>query len=177
MTRWISENPQLKPVRKTRCGAEIVDQIKGINGVTRAGEETLNGRDVVKYTYEAATNTNTQAGTVGTQSVILVDKQTGLPLRSETVSQSQSGGNVNGVNGLRVVTEMTDISSTPDMSLFQLPTDYQKIDPATVRAQINLIFNVVANVIGQAMNSQNQAAPANTNAAVNTNTNTIPSNR
>jgi hypothetical protein len=72
---------------------------------------------------------------------------------------------------------MTDISSTPDMSLFQLPTDYQKIDPATVRAQINLIFNVVANVIGQAMNSQNQPAPANTNTAANTNSNTIPSNR
>jgi hypothetical protein len=72
---------------------------------------------------------------------------------------------------------MTDISSTPDMSLFQLPTDYQKIDPATVRAQINLIFNVVANVIGQAMNSQNQPAPTNTNTAANTNSNTIPSNR
>jgi hypothetical protein len=164
-------------IRRLMMPAEIVDQIKGINGVTRAGEETLNGRDVVKYTYEAATNTNTQAGTVGTQSVILVDKQTGLPLRSETVSQSQSGANVNGVTGLRVVTEMTDISSTPDMSLFQLPTDYQKIDPATVRAQINLIFNVVANVIGQAMNSQNQPAPTNTNTAANTNSNTIPSNR
>ena len=40
---------------------------------------------------------------------MLVDKQTGLPLRTETVSQSQSGGNVKGVNGVRIVTEMTDI--------------------------------------------------------------------
>lgn len=164
-------------IRRLLMPEQIVNQIKGINGVTRAGEETANGRQVVKYTYEAAANTNTQAGTVGTQSVILVDKETGLPLRSETVSKSQNGSNVNGITGLRVVTEMTDITATPDTSLFQLPTDYQKIDPETVKAQINLIFNVVANVIGQAMNTQNQAAPANANSAVNTNTNTIPSNR
>lgn len=164
-------------IRRLLMPEQIVNQIKGINGVTRAGEETANGRQVVKYTYEAAANTNTQAGTVGTQSVILVDKETGLPLRSETVSKSQNGSNVNGITGLRVVTEMTDITATPDTSLFQLPTNYQKIDPETVKAQINLIFNVVANVIGQAMNTQNQAAPANANSAVNTNTNTIPSNR
>jgi len=163
-------------IRRLLTPEQIVNQVKGINGVTKAGEETVNGRNVVKYTYEAATNTNTQAGTVGTQSVILVDKETGLPLRSETVSQSQSGNNVNGVSGLRIVTEMTDIKSTPDASLFQLPTDYQKIDPETVRAQINLIFNVIANVVGQAMNNQGQNAPA-ANANVNTNSNRVPSNR
>ena len=166
-------------IRRLLMPEQIVNQVKGIPGVTRAGEETSNGRQVVKYTYESATNTNTQAGTVGTQSVILVDKETGLPLRSETVSQSQTGGNVNGISGLRVVTEMTDITATPDTSLFQLPTDYQKIDPETVRAQINLIFNVVANVLGQAMNAQNQqpAANANTNANANANVYSAPSNR
>lgn len=164
-------------IRRLLMPEQIVSQIKGINGVTRAGEESVNGREVVKYTYEAATNTNTQAGTVGTQSVILVDKETGLPLRSETVSQSQSGGNVQGVSGLRVVTEMTDITSTPDTSLFQLPTDYQKIDAETVKAQINLIFNVVANVIGQAMNAQNQQPAASTNANTNANVNAAPQGR
>jgi len=166
-------------IRRLLMPEQIVNQVKGIPGVTRAGEETSNGRQVVKYTYESATNTNTQAGTVGTQSVILVDKETGLPLRSETVSQSQTGGNVNGISGLRVVTEMTDITATPDTSLFQLPTDYQKIGPETVRAQINLIFNVVANVLGQAMNAQNQqpAATANTNANTNANVYSAPSNR
>jgi hypothetical protein len=166
-------------IRRLLMPEQIVNQVKGIPGVTRAGEETSNGRQVVKYTYESATNTNTQAGTVGTQSVILVDKETGLPLRSETVSQSQTGGNVNGISGLRVVTEMTDITATPDTSLFQLPTDYQKIDPETVRAQINLIFNVVANVLGQAMNAQNQqpTATANTNANTNANVYSAPSNR
>ena len=164
-------------IRRLLMPEQIVTQIKGIPGVTRAGEETSNGRQVVKYTYESATNTNTQAGTVGTQSVILVDKETGLPLRSETVSQSQTGGNVNGINGLRVVTEMTDITSTPDMSLFQLPTGYQKIDPETVRAQINLIFNVVANVLGQAMNAQNQQPAANMNSNTNANVYSAPSNR
>lgn len=144
-------------VRRMLMPEHIVQQVKGLSGMRLVGEETQNGRQVVKYAYQAAANTNTAAGTVTTESFLIVDKETGLPLRSETVSQAQ--GNVQGVNSVRIVTEMTDIKTTPDMALFNLPTDYQKIDPETVRANINLIFNAVATLIGQAMR---QNAPANT---------------
>ena len=151
-------------VRRLLMPEQIVQQVKAIPGVRLVGEETQNGRPVVKYAYSGAANTQTQAGTVATESFILVDKETGLPIRSETVSQSQSGGNVQGVSGVRMVTEMTDIKTTPDANIFTLPTDYAKIDPEQVKAQANLIFQAAAAIIGQAM--QQAQAPAATASPV-----------
>ena len=155
-------------VRRLLMPEQIVQQVKGIPGVRLVGEETVNGRTVVKYAYSGAANTQTQAGTVATESYVLVDKETSLPVRSETVSQSQSGANVQGVSGVRVVTEMTDIKSTPDTSLFMLPSEFQKIDPEQVKAQANLVFQAVAAIVSQMVNQASQrTAPANTAPAVN----------
>ncbi|MCD9185946.1 MAG: hypothetical protein LUM44_05905 [Pyrinomonadaceae bacterium] len=138
-------------VRRMLMPEQIVNQVKNMQGVQRVGEENVNGRQVVKYAYSGTANTQTQAGNVATESFILIDKETGLPLHSETVSQSQSGGNVQGYKGLRLVTDMSDIKTTVDPSIFNAPTDYQKIDSEQVKAQANLIFNAVAMLIGQAM--------------------------
>ena len=143
-------------VRRFLMPEQIVAQAKGLTGMKLVGEETQNGRQVLKYAYQASANTNTAAGTVATESQLIVDKETGLPLRTETVSQAQ--GDVQGMNSVRVVTEMTDIKSTPDPTSFALPTDYQQIDPETVKTNISLIFNAVGALIGQMM--QQQRAPA-----------------
>src|SRR5690348_91845 len=139
---------------------EIVQQAKSVPGMKFIGEETQNGRQVLKYAYQAQANTNTNVGTVATESYMIVDKDTGLPLRTETVTRSQSGGNVQGVSGIRIVTEMTDIKTTPDASLFSVPTEYAKIDPETVKASVNAIFQVVSAFAAQAM-KQNQPATSN----------------
>jgi hypothetical protein len=148
-------------VRRLMMPEEIVKQAKAVPGMKFVGEETQDGRQVLKYAYQAEANTNTNVGAVATESYLIVDKETGLPLRTETVSRSQSGGSVQGVNGIRIVTEMTDIRTTPDPSLFNLPTDYQKIDPETVKASINAIFQVVQALVAQGMSQAN----ANANAA------------
>ena len=153
-------------VRRLLMPDQIVTQVKAIPGVRLVGEETANGRPVVKYAYSGAANTQTQAGTVSTESFVLVDKETGLPVRSETVSQSQSGANVQGVSGVRMVTEMTDLKTTPDPNIFTLPTDYAKIDPEQVKAQANLIFSAVAALVGQAM--KQAQAPAVTSSPTST---------
>jgi len=147
-------------VRRLLMPEQIVQQVKTIPGVRLVGEESANGRTVVKYAYSGSANTGTQAGTVGTESYILVDKETGLPVRSETVSQAQNGANVQGVNGLRVVTEMTDIKTTPDASIFTLPSEFQKIDAEQVKAQANLIFNTAAAIIGQFIKQAQAPAPS-----------------
>ena len=147
-------------VRRLLMPEQIVQQVKAIPGMRLVGEETANGRTVVKYAYSGTANTGTQAGTVGTESYVLVDKETSLPVRSETVSQSQSGGNVQGVNGLRMVTEMTDIKTTPDASIFTLPSEFQKIDSEQVKAQVNLVFSAVAAIVGQAMKQAQAPAPS-----------------
>ena len=155
-------------VRRLMMPSEIVQQAKSVPGMKLVGEEMQNGRQVIRYAYEAQANTNTAAGTVATESYMIIDKETGLPLRTETVSRSQSGGSVNGVNGVRIVTEMTDIKDTPDPSLFNLPTDYQKIDPETVKANINAIFQVVSAIAANMMQQSAQPQPAaNTNANAN----------
>jgi hypothetical protein len=148
-------------VRRMLMPEQIVAQAKGLTGMKLVGEETQNGRQVVKYAYQAAANTNTAAGTVATESQLIVDKETGLPLRTETVSQAQGGADVQGMNTVRIVTEMTDIKTAPDPAVFELPADYQKIDPETVKTNINLIFSAVAALIGQAMKQQGATA-ANT---------------
>lgn len=149
-------------VRRMMMPEQMVKQAKAVPGMRLVGEETQNGRRAVKYAYQAQANTNTNAGTVATESFMIVDKETGLPLRTETVSQSQSGGNIQGVNGVRIVTEMTDIKTTPDASLFNLPTDFAKIDPEAVKANVNAIFQVVSAFVGQALR-QNAPAASNTN--------------
>ena len=144
-------------VRRLLMPEQIVAQAKGLTGMRLVGEETQNGRQVVKYAYQSAANTNTTAGTVATESQLIVDKETGLPLRTETVSQAQGGANVQGMNTVRLVTEMTDIKTAPDPVLFELPSGYQQIDAESVKANINLIFGAVAALVGQAMK---QGAPA-----------------
>lgn len=156
-------------VRRMLMPEQIVTQIKAIPGVKLAGEETMNGRQVTKYTYQSTANTQTTAGTVGTESYMIVDKETGLPLRTETVTQSQSGGNVQGMSGVRVVTEMTDIKTAVEPAMFALPTDFQKIDAETVKTQVSMIFQVVGTFIGQAMNSNQQRPAATANSNTNTN--------
>ncbi len=151
-------------VRQLMVPEQIVNQVKNVKGVERVGEENVNGRQVIKYRYGAVTNTQSQAGQVATESFFLIDKETGLPLHSETVSQSQNG-NVQGYQGLRIVTEMTDIKTEIMPDLFTLPTDYAKIDASQVKAQADLIFNTVALLLNQAMKSGQNNAAANTNSA------------
>lgn len=151
-------------VRQLMMPEQIIKQVKNVKGVELVGEENVNGRQVIKYRYGAVTNTQTQAGKVKTESFFLIDKQTGLPLHSETVSQTQNG-NVQGFQGLRIVTDMSDIKTETMPELFALPTDYQKIDSAQVKAQADLIFNAVSLLISQALKSGQSNPTSNTNTA------------
>ncbi len=156
-------------VRQLMMPEQVVAQVRAVKGVERVGEETVNGRQVVKYRYGAVANTSTTAGQVQTESFFLIDKETGLPLHSETVSQSQ-GSNVQGYKGLRVITEMSDIKGEVTPALFEVPTDYAKIDAAQVKSQAELIFNAVGLLLNQALNNpQINPNAANSNANSNTN--------
>jgi hypothetical protein len=147
-------------VRRMMMPEQIVEQVKAIPGVQFVGEETYNGRTVQKFSYGAVAETQTQAGQVTTESYLLVDKETGLPLRSETQSQSQSGGNVQGFTGVRIITEISDIKTATDAAMFELPpADYQKIETSQVRAHVDMLFNALASFVGQLM-QQNQPPPA-----------------
>lgn len=153
-------------VRQLMMPGEIVDRVKNVRGVERVGEESVNGRQVIKYRYGSAANTATTAGQVQTESFILIDKETGLPLVSETFSRSESG-NVQGYKGLRVITEMTDIKTETTPELFAVPTDFQKIEADQVKSQVEMIFNAVGLLLQQALNSPQTTTTTNTNTNAN----------
>lgn len=150
-------------IRQMLMPSEIINRIKSAPGVEKVGEEKFNGREAIRYRYGAVTDTQTQAGKVNTESFFLVDKETGLPLHSEIVSTSETN-NVQGYSGLKIITDMSDISTAISDDQFALPADYQKIDSEQVKAQVNLIFNTAAIFLNQLMKSTPNNSNSNSSA-------------
>ncbi|HVG38220.1 MAG TPA: hypothetical protein VM870_02965 [Pyrinomonadaceae bacterium] len=146
--------------------AQIVAQMQKLRGYQAAGEEQVGGRTALKYTYAGTSNTGTQAGNVKAEAYVYVDKETGLPLRSEITSEAE--GNVQGVKGLKVITEMRDIKSEVDPAMFEIPQGYSKVSPEEVRGQINAFMAIaqaiLQNVLAQSGNANNAGTTTNTAA-------------
>lgn len=156
-------------MRRFMTPENIVKNIKQLKGVEKVGEEKVNGRDAVKYKYQSLTDTKTKAGEVETQSFVLVDKETGLPLRSETVLESKNK-QVQGFSGLRMITEISDIKTEVGEDTFAVPADYKEVEEAQIRSQVSLVFNAAALVIQQLMQSAQPTAQPQNNSGNNNNT-------
>lgn len=147
-------------VRQLMMPEQIVDRVKDVQGVERVGEEQYNGRDAIKYRYKALANTESRAGEVATDSFLLVDKATGLPLHTETVMQSESGNNMQGFTGVKVVTDISNIQTETTPDLFDQPTDFQKIESSQIRTQVDALFSAAASMITQMINRSQMGTPA-----------------
>jgi hypothetical protein len=148
-------------IQKLMTPGQIVSYLDKLKGVERVGEETLLGRVAEKYRYATTANTSTSAGQVNAEAFVYVDKETGLPLRSELYTQAS--GDVQGVKGAKIVAEMRDINTTVDPALFQVPAGLNKVPPEQVRAQIDSFTNTVAAGIRLLMSNMNQ--PTSTSVA------------
>ena len=147
-------------LQKLMTPGQLVARLEKLKGVERVGEERLNGRTAEKYRYANSTNTNTQAGTVSTEAFIYVDKETGLPLRSELFTEAS--GNVQGVKGARIVAEMRDITTNIDTSWFEVPAGFSKVPPEQVKQQINALTNMAGALLRSLMASGGQPSPTAT---------------
>ena len=136
---------------------QLVGYLERLQGIEFVGEEPLAGRTALKYRYARTAQTKTSAGEVKTESFVFVDKDTGLPLRAELFSEAS--GNVQGVKGAKVVAEMRDIQTNVDSSLFEIPTGFNKVPEAQVRAQVNAVTNTVAAVLRTLLTNMNSAPP------------------
>jgi hypothetical protein len=143
--------------QKLMTAGQIVSDLKNRSGVERVGEEQINGRTAEKYRYSASRNTNTKAGEVKAEAFVFIDKETGLPLRSEV--NAETSGDVKGVKAARVVAEMRDIKTDIDASLFEIPSGYAQVAPEKVRQQIDALTSAVAAVL-RAMMSNMRTEPA-----------------
>ncbi len=138
-------------VRSLMTPEQMINQVKSLKGVEKVGDEKLNGRDAVKYKYAAETKTNTKAGEVNTESFIFVDKETGLPLRTELVSTTEQ--DIKGYKGIKVITEMSDIKTEVSEDLFKEPEDFEKIEEEQIRQQINVVFTAASAFLEQFVKS------------------------
>src|SRR6266404_8339333 len=143
-------------LQKLMTPGQLVSYLEKLRGVERVGDDTMNGRTADKYRYASTTNTSTSAGQVNTEAFVYVDKETGLPLRSELYTEAS--GNVQGVKGAKIVVEMRDISTNVDDSLFQVPPGLNQVPPEQVRAQIDAFTNTVAALIKALLSNMNSAA-------------------
>jgi hypothetical protein len=139
---------------------QMVAYLQKQPGVERVGDDTLNGRSVIRYRYAATAKTTTTAGDVHADNYIYVDKDTGLPLKVE--GYGQSTGSVQGVNNGRLVAELRDLRMDADPTLFELPAGYTQVTPEQIKqymSQAAALFQFVM----AAMNAQaNANAPATT---------------
>jgi hypothetical protein len=143
---------------------QMVAYLQKQPGVERVGDDTLNGRSVVKYRYAATAKTTTTAGEVHADNYIYVDKDTGLPLKVE--GYGQSTGNVQGVSSGRLIAELRDLRTDVDPTLFDLPTGYQQITQEQIKQYISQAAALFQFVMAT-MNAQ-----ANTTTSTTTTTTT-----
>jgi len=150
-------------IQKLITPGQLVQRLENLKGVERVGEEDVNGRKADKYRYATTSNTNTQAGQVSTQAFVYVDKETGLPLRSELFAETS--GDVKGVKGAHILAEFRDISTTVDDSLFQIPAGMNKVSPEQVRQQINAVTSTLAAVVKAMMSNMQGSASTSASPA------------
>jgi hypothetical protein len=147
-------------LQKLMTPGQIASYLDKLKGVERVGEETFNGRMAEKYRYANTANTSTSAGQVSAEAFVYVDKETGLPLRSELYTEAT--GDVKGVKGAKIVAEMRDINTTVDPALFQIPAGLNKVPPEQVRAQIESVTKAIAAGLQILMSNMNTSSPVTT---------------
>jgi hypothetical protein len=146
-------------LHKLMTPGQLVESLKNVKGVERVGEEPMGGRTAEKYRYSNVTSTNTQAGQVNTQGFVYIDKETGLPLRSELISETS--GEVKGVKGARVVAELRDIRTDVQPTSFEVPAGYSQVPPEKIRQQVDALTGALSAALKAMIGSlKAEAAPA-----------------
>jgi hypothetical protein len=120
----------------------IVEHLKQRAQYEQLGTETLNGRTAVKYRFKGATDTHTKVGTAQADSIVYIDQETGLPLRSEIDTTSSSGA------GARIITVADRVQFTPEASLFEVPVGMKKVTSTELKQQVQGFANTVRAVAG-----------------------------
>lgn len=87
------------------------------------GTETINGQNSSKYRVVVKNSSDTTVNE--TETLIWIDDSLGIPVKSVTRSAA----------GTRTM-ELSSISLTADRHLFEIPKDYQKVEPRVLRQRI-----------------------------------------
>jgi hypothetical protein len=120
--------------------ATLILRLKERTQFENMGTENVNGRTAAKYRFKAAADTHTKVGTAQADSIVYVDQETGLPLRSEIETTSSSG------TGARILTAADTLTLNPEASLFEVPTGMKKVTSAELKQQVQGFVSAVRGV-------------------------------
>ena len=134
--------------------ASVVARLKERAQYEQAGTEPVNGRAAIKYRFRAAADTHTKVGTAQADSILWVDQETGLPLRSEIETTSSSGA------GARIMTVSDNLQLAPDRTLFEVPTAMKKVTSAELKQQVQSFVGTARAVAGFLRQQVNTSPPA-----------------
>jgi outer membrane lipoprotein-sorting protein len=140
-------------LQKLMTPGQLVAYLSKQKGYERVGEEQLNGRTAEKYRYAAAAKTGAAAGNVRAETFVYVDKETGLPLRSELFTEAS--GSVEGIKGGRVVAEMRDIQTEVNPADFELPAGMNKVSTDQIRQQLDALAGTVTTLLKALLSNMN----------------------
>jgi hypothetical protein len=119
------------PVATLLSPRSISERLKS-NQYEKLGLEPVNGRTAVKYRIAPAADSPTR-----TDGVVLVDQETGLPLRSE-LNKTGAGNTTS-----RVVVELRDVRLSPDRAQFDVPAGMRKISQQEAKPQLEAVANAL----------------------------------
>lgn len=134
--------------------ASAIQRLKEKSRYEMLGTETVNGRTAVKYRFSGAVDTHTQAGTAQADSIVFVDQETGLPLRSEIDTSSTSGA------GARIVTSTDNLQLTADAAMFEVPTAMKKVTSTELKQQVQSFVSAMRAVAGYFKQQMETPPPA-----------------
>lgn len=134
--------------------ASALERLKERAQYESLGAEMLNGRAVAKYRFAGAADTHTRAGTAQASSIVYVDQETGLPLRTEIETTSSSGA------GARIVTATESLQLTPDSTLFDVPTQMKRVTSAELKQQVQGFVSGMRQFAGYLRQQVNATQPA-----------------
>ena len=115
----------------------VVANLKGKVQHEVLGTETVNGRTAVKYRFKGSADTRTTAGTAQADSIVFLDQETGLPLKSEIDTTSTSGA------GAHIVTSTDNLQLGPQPALFEVPTGMKKVTSTELKQQVQSFVGAI----------------------------------
>lgn len=131
----------------------IIARLKERTQYEQIGTETMNGRTAIKYRFRAAADTHTRVGTAQADSIVYVDQETGLPLRSEIETSSSSGA------GARITTSAESLLLAPETSLFEVPANMKKVSSAELKQQVQSFVGTIRAFAGYLREQANSSTP------------------
>lgn len=127
---------------------EVIDFLGHSRGFVKAGEAVVGGRTAFKYLGTGRTDAGGRAEDLSAMTQVYIDKQTGLPLRTEFFTRA--AGNTS-EGGVKAVTQMRDIRTTAERALFEAPVGYQKVHFEEARRRMVEVTDAAAAIAKSVM--------------------------